>query len=143
MTMLFILITCSSILESSSFLYFHYIAIYMCVCVCVCLCVCVCVCVCVCETPMLYCKYFLSYNASIDSKRSNTLALYAFLRRLILHVFNYTIITYRYFNIQSWDKDHSTQHEMAIPIMFECCVTIYTYMYAVWKFIGCCSVVKM
>ena len=41
------------------------------------------------------------------------LNLYTF---LILHVFNYMIMTY--FNIQSWDKDHSTQHEMAIPIMY-------------------------
>ena len=35
---------------------------------------------------------------------------------LILHILNYMIITY--FNIQSWDKDHSTQHEMAIPLMY-------------------------
>ena len=50
-------------------------------------------------TPMLYCKYFLSYR--LDSKKSNTLALYTFLQRLILHVFNYAIITYGYFNIHS------------------------------------------
>ena len=35
----------------------------------------------------------------------------------MLHVCNYTITTYRHFNIQSWDKHHSTQHEMAIPII--------------------------
>ena len=39
---------------------------------------------------MLYCKYFSSYR--LDTKRSNTLALYAFLWRLILHVLN-AIIT--------------------------------------------------
>ena len=54
----------------------------------------------------------------LDSKGSNTLPLYAFLRRLILHALNYTIITYGYFNIRSWDKDHSTQHEMAILIIY-------------------------
>ena len=46
------------------------------------------------------------------------LALYAFLWQLMLHAFNYTIITYAYFNIQSWDKDHSTQHDMAILIIY-------------------------
>ena len=54
----------------------------------------------------------------LDSKRSNTLALYAFLWQLILHVFNYMIITYGYFNIQSWDINHSIQYEMAILIMY-------------------------
>ena len=37
----------------------------------------------------------------LDSKRSNALALYTFLRRLMLHALNYTIITYEYFNKQS------------------------------------------
>ena len=32
------------------------------------------------------------------------LALCALLRRLKLHTFNYTIITYGYFNIRGWDK---------------------------------------
>ena len=36
----------------------------------------------------------------------------------MLHVFNYTIITYRYFSIQRWDKDQSTQNEAAIPIIY-------------------------
>ena len=43
------------------------------------------------------------------------LALCALLRRLKLHTFNYTIITYGYFNIRGWDKNYSTQNEMAIP----------------------------
>ena len=55
----------------------------------------------------------------LDSKRCNILALYTFLRRLTLQVFNYTIITYRYFNIRSWDKDYSTQHEMVILITYK------------------------
>ena len=46
------------------------------------------------------------------------LALYAFLRRLILHVFNYTTITYGLSNIRSWDKDHSTQYDTAILIIY-------------------------
>ena len=53
---------------------------------------------------MLYCKYFLSYKA-IDSKKSN---IFAILQQIILHVFNYMIISYGYFNIQSWENDHST-----------------------------------
>ena len=61
--------------------------------------------------PMLYCR--------LDRKRSNTLALYAFLRRLILHVFNYTIITYEYCNVRSWYKDHTTQYETAILIIYK------------------------
>ena len=36
----------------------------------------------------------------------------------MLHKFNYTIITYGYFNIWSWDKNHSTLHEMAILIIY-------------------------
>ena len=28
------------------------------------------------------------------------------------------IITYGYLNIQSWDKDNSTQHEMVIPTIY-------------------------
>ena len=54
-------------------------------------------------------KFFTSEN----STSYGTLTLYAFLWRLILHVINYTIITYGYFNIQSRDKDHSIQYEMA------------------------------
>ena len=27
------------------------------------------------------------------------------------------VITYDLFNIWSWDKNHSTQHEMAIPVI--------------------------
>ena len=53
----------------------------------------------------------------LDSKRTNILPLYVFLGRLMLHTFDYTIITYGYFNIRSWDKDHSTQHEMATLII--------------------------
>ena len=51
----------------------------------------------------------------LDNKRSNTLALYAFLRQLILQVFIYIIITYGWFNIQSWNKDHLNHYEMVIP----------------------------
>ena len=28
------------------------------------------------------------------------------------------IITYGYFNLQGWDKDHSTQNETAIPNIY-------------------------
>ena len=63
---------------------------------------------------MLYCKYF--QVTRLDSKVSSTLALYEFLRWLMLHKFNYTIVTYGYFNIRNWNKDHSTQHEMEILI---------------------------
>ena len=35
------------------------------------------------------------------------------------------IITYGYFNIQSWDKDHSTQYEMTILNFFENIKAIY------------------
>ena len=44
--------------------------------------------------------------------------MYVFLRRLKLHAFNYAIITYGYFNIWGWDKDHSTQNETAIPNIY-------------------------
>ena len=67
-------------------------------------------------TPMLYCKSFRVTR--LDRKRSSTLALYAFLRRLIFHVFDYRIITYRYSNIRSWDKDFWTQYEMTILIIY-------------------------
>ena len=47
--------------------------------------------------------------------------MYAFLRRFKLHAFNYTIITYGYFNIQGWDIDQSTQNETAIPNIYKFC----------------------
>ena len=54
----------------------------------------------------------------LDSKRSNTPALYTFLRRLKLHAFNYTAVTYAYFSLRSWDTDHCTQDETAILMMY-------------------------
>ena len=63
-------------------------------------------------------KSLTNFMSSLDSKRSNTLALYVFLRRLKLHAFNYTIISYGYFNIRRWDKDHSTHNETAIPNIY-------------------------
>ena len=36
---------------------------------------------------------------------NNTLALYTFLQRLILHEFNHTV----YFRLWSWDKDYCAQ----------------------------------
>ena len=57
-------------------------------------------------------------DTRLVSKGSNTLTLYGSLRQLILYTFNYTIITYGYFNIWSGDKDHLTQSEMAIPIIY-------------------------
>ena len=47
--------------------------------------------------------------------------MYAFLQRLILHAINYTVVTYEYFSIQSWDKNHYTQDELAILMMHEFC----------------------
>ena len=40
--------------------------------------------------------------------------MHAFLQPLILHTFNYTVVTYQYFSLHSWDKDHSPQIELAI-----------------------------
>ena len=45
-----------------------------------------------------------SYKAKLWGKQCNH--LYAFLRWLKLHKFDYTIITYRYFSLRSWNKDH-------------------------------------
>ena len=62
----------------------------------------------------------MSYKARYVAREAiNALALYAFLWQLKLQLFNYTIITYGYFYIRRWDKDHSTQNEMAIPIIHE------------------------
>ena len=64
--------------------------------------------------PMLYWKYFSSYKARWQEKQN-----ISFVRiPTALHVFNYTTITYRYSNIRSWNKDHSTQYKMAIPIIY-------------------------
>ena len=60
----------------------------------------------------LFCS---NINAVLLIVRSNALASYAFLRRLKLHAFHYTTITFGYFNLRGWDKDHSTQNEMASP----------------------------
>ena len=35
----------------------------------------------------------------LDSEIRNTLAVYAFLWRLILHTFNYRVVTYGYFSL--------------------------------------------
>ena len=47
------------------------------------------------------------------------LCMYVFVRQLKLHEFNYTVITYGYFGIQSWDKDHSAQHQPANPMIYK------------------------
>ena len=62
--------------------------------------------------PMLYCKYFLSYKDRLQEKQHIN-----FVRIPTAININYTIIIYEYFNIRNWGKDHSTQHEMAIPII--------------------------
>ena len=59
----------------------------------------------------------MSYKARKQEKQY--ISLYAFLRRLKLHVFNYTIVTYGYVSIRRWDKHHSTQNEMAILIIYK------------------------
>ena len=62
----------------------------------------------------------ISRVIGLDSKKSNTLIYtYVFLRRLILHTFNYMVVTYGYFSLWSWDKDHCTQNELAIVIMYK------------------------
>ena len=67
-------------------------------------------------TSMLYCKYFSSYKARQQDKKH--ISFICIPTRLMLHAFNYTIITYEYFDIWSWDKDDSTQHEMAIIMIY-------------------------
>ena len=76
--------------------------------------------------PMLYCNTF--WVTRLNSKRSNTLALYTFLRRLMFHVFNYTIITYVCFNIErpeslmmkeSWYPVHL--HAWVMTILLHLC----------------------
>ena len=37
-----------------------------------------------------------------------------------MHAFNYTIITYGYFNLQSWNKDHRVQNKLANPFIYNC-----------------------
>ena len=64
---------------------------------------------------MLYCKQFSSFKARQLEKRYATVA---FLTQLKVHVFNYMIITYKCRSIQSLDRDHLTQHKMAIPGFF-------------------------
>ena len=60
----------------------------------------------------LFCS--ISRVIRLDSKSS----LYAFLRQLILHTFNYTMVTYGYFSLRSSDQDHCPQNELAIPMMY-------------------------
>ena len=50
---------------------------------------------------------------------NETTSLYAFLKRLILHAFNYMVLTYGYFSLQSWGNDHSSQNELATPGFFK------------------------
>ena len=53
----------------------------------------------------------------LDSKTNNTLVLYTFLRRLILAPC--TVVTYGYFSLWNWDKDHCNQNELAILMMWK------------------------
>ena len=39
--------------------------------------------------------------------------------RLILHTFNYMVLTYGYFGLRSWDNDDSSQNEVAILGFFK------------------------
>ena len=48
---------------------------------------------------------------------SDIRSLYGFLRQLILHTFNYTVVIYGYFSLRSWDKKYCTQDELAILMM--------------------------
>ena len=80
---------------------------------------------CYCDTITIIMWLFLNWSAKSQhfwkSKlfhQTIPLTLYAFVRWLLLHVFDHMVTTYGYFNIQSWDKNHSTQHEMAILIMY-------------------------
>ena len=51
---------------------------------------------------------------------------------IIITLFNYMIITYRYLNIRSWDKDHSTQHEMVIPTIYKNMKANYSKIAITW-----------
>ena len=35
-----------------------------------------------------------------------------------MHAFNYTIITYGYFSLRSWNKDHCVQDKLANPFIY-------------------------
>ena len=56
----------------------------------------------------------MSYKTRQQEKQYITLVC---IPMAYVQVFNDTVITYRYFNVLVWDKDHSTQNEMAIPII--------------------------
>ena len=55
----------------------------------------------------------------LDIERSNTLALYVFLWRFILHTFNYAVVTYGYLRLWSYNKDHCTQNKLVIASFFK------------------------
>ena len=60
----------------------------------------------------------ISQVIRLDSERSNTLVCtHSYAWRLILHAFNYTVVTYGYFSLRRWDKNHCTQDELAILMM--------------------------
>ena len=61
--------------------------------------------------------HILSYKAGQHKKRY--ISLYAFLQRLILHAFNYTVVTYEYFSLRSSDKNHCSHNEIPIPVMYK------------------------
>ena len=55
----------------------------------------------------------------LDSKRNITLACtHSYGNKNYTYLIIHTIITYRHFNTQSGDKDHSTHNEMAILMIY-------------------------
>ena len=50
-------------------------------------------------------------------KRSNTLYMHQVVYILKVININHTVVTYEYFSLQRWDKDHCIQSELAILMM--------------------------
>ena len=59
----------------------------------------------------------ISQVIRLGIKRNNTLVcMHSYGNYYYMYLINNTVATYRYFSLRSWDKDHSLQNELKIPI---------------------------
>ena len=54
----------------------------------------------------------------VDSIKYHSLDLYAILRRLNLHAFDYTVVTHIYVSLRRWDLHHCLQYETRIRYIY-------------------------
>ena len=64
------------------------------------------------------CTTYSFQVTKVDSIQYHSLDLYAILRRLNLHTFDYTVVTHVYISLRRWDLHHCLQYEKRIRYIY-------------------------